>query len=647
MGPLYQLHPCDGNESYQHRLIKAFDSVTYKSDVTIHCLNKTQVKTNKLSLFFSSKLFSKIIGNSEINQFQDLDVLCPDFDSRSMAKVIELVNTGATKLSINDETVYKEMIEIFQCLQINIQFKEKTFSKSPVIKPTPIEVAQNNSLRPHALPEMPKQIESMHSLKKHAINKACTEIIDLTENNKSASTDDDSAFFETENVNNRDAKISQISPHSCQYCNKKFSLLIALRKHEKKHKAFVKANGSTSMVAPHKNYEQEMTALKAEVTTIPIKMKKLENTFYLCPFCDETFAKFELYDLHVKTHNDGCQARVNQGDVLTKDEPNQIIAKLKPNIREVSDVDVQVNRKNKRNKNPQKSVICPVCQIGKTTVRHLLTHMASSHYRKEMYLHYDKTQRQCRICGKQFKAHTHLVSHLVTSHQFLAKILPLSPMKKRSTTKKIGLKNNNKKPFLIKEKKRQMADTDQLKEENDEQNEVPALTLQQHNIMSDSTLKEQQNYSKLTIKQENICSFNEKMRETNFAQGQSVEKNNYLANDKVMKISENLAQSVRPISKPDPSSTKSKRKRPFKCPICKAIKTSYSHLRVHIGTSHYKEKIRQFYDKTSTECLICEKKFNKTPHVESHLINKHRVLTEIVSPELLKKLEEISSKKSS
>ena len=107
MGPLHQLVPYDGKESYKQCLIEAFDSVTYKSDVTFHCQNKAQVKTSKLSLFFSSKLFSKIIGNSEINQFQDLDILCPDFDPCSMAKVIELVNSGATKLSMGDETVYK------------------------------------------------------------------------------------------------------------------------------------------------------------------------------------------------------------------------------------------------------------------------------------------------------------------------------------------------------------------------------------------------------------------------------------------------------------------------------------------------------------------------------------------------------------
>ena len=126
---------------YSHRLIEAFENVKYQSDVTIYCQNKTQVKTNKLSLFFSSKLFAKLIGNSENYQFLEYDVICPDFDPSSMSKVIELINTGSTKVSMASEAVYKGMIDIMQCLQIKIQLNKKTFSNCPTKKPPPFEVA--------------------------------------------------------------------------------------------------------------------------------------------------------------------------------------------------------------------------------------------------------------------------------------------------------------------------------------------------------------------------------------------------------------------------------------------------------------------------------------------------------------------------
>jgi hypothetical protein len=70
------------NMFYSQCLIEAFDSVKFQSDVTIHCKNKTQLKTSKLALIFSSKLFAKIFADSESNQFQRYDVLCPGTFSR-------------------------------------------------------------------------------------------------------------------------------------------------------------------------------------------------------------------------------------------------------------------------------------------------------------------------------------------------------------------------------------------------------------------------------------------------------------------------------------------------------------------------------------------------------------------------------------
>ena len=102
--PLYQGYPRDGEKMYTQCLIEAFDSVKFKSDVIIHCQNKTYLKTNKYSLFFSSNLSAKIIGNSDSNQLQGYDVLCPDFDPDSMAKFLELISTGSTKLRKADET---------------------------------------------------------------------------------------------------------------------------------------------------------------------------------------------------------------------------------------------------------------------------------------------------------------------------------------------------------------------------------------------------------------------------------------------------------------------------------------------------------------------------------------------------------------
>ena len=428
---------------YSHRLIEAFENVKYQSDVTIYCQNKTQVKTNKLSLFFSSKLFAKLIGNSENNQFQEYDVLCPDFDPSSMAKVIELINTGSTKVSMASEAVYKGMIDIMQCLQINIQLNEKTLLNFPTNKPPPFEVAINKtSSKPHKPEtEMCQKIENRKLKKPETMNA----ILDPAENDNRASADNDSAFFEMEDENTKDKKSCQILPYRCQLCEKSFKLLIALQRHQIKHLT----NESASFREPQQNEEHELVELEKSLTTdetIPIQIEEQENMdhCYICPCCDETFPDFYLYNLHAQTIYDGSCSSLKQNDVSKKDELDQRQVKLDPNNRELSDgcaiLQEQSKGRIKQNKIAEKKFICPLCQTGKTSNGHLLAHMASNHCREDIYLHYDKSERQCKICGQQAKSYYHLVSHLVTIHNFLTQILPPYLLEKLSNARKVALK---------------------------------------------------------------------------------------------------------------------------------------------------------------------------------------------------------------
>ena len=71
---------------------------------------------------------------------------------------------------------------------------------------------------------------------------------------------------------------------------------------------------------------------------------------------------------------------------------------------------LQLKESNKNNINQEKRFICPVCQSGQRSKGHLLSHVASIHCREDIYAHYDKTQRQCRICRWQSKTYNHLVN---------------------------------------------------------------------------------------------------------------------------------------------------------------------------------------------------------------------------------------------
>ena len=54
-----------------------------------------------------------------------------------------------------------------------------------------------------------------------------------------------------------------------------------------------------------------------------------------------------------------------------------------------------------------------MCQASKTSNGHLLSHVATNHCKEEIYLQYDRNQRQCKICGKEAKTYSHLVSFFI------------------------------------------------------------------------------------------------------------------------------------------------------------------------------------------------------------------------------------------
>ena len=70
----------EGSKSYAQNLTKAFDGYKSEEDVTLHCSGNSQVKTNKISLLFSSKLFQKIFENNcdcYTNILQEYNIVCP------------------------------------------------------------------------------------------------------------------------------------------------------------------------------------------------------------------------------------------------------------------------------------------------------------------------------------------------------------------------------------------------------------------------------------------------------------------------------------------------------------------------------------------------------------------------------------------
>lgn len=61
----------------------------------------------------------------------------------------------------------------------------------------------------------------------------------------------------------------------------------------------------------------------------------------------------------------------------------------------------------------------------------------------------------------------------------------------------------------------------------------------------------------------------------------------------------------------------------FRCNFCKRIFDRYSSLRIHLGTTHYKESLKQHYGENEWECKHCHKNFVSERQLLCHLSTLH------------------------
>ena len=436
----------DGSKIYAQNLTKAFDGYKSVEDVTLHCQGNVQVKTNKIALLFTSKLFQKIFEtnrDSNINPLQGYDIICPDFNPDAMAKVLELINTGTTKLSLDVE-LRTGIISIIQSLQINIKLEAQNYMEMK-----PGNRADEHESLEQFMDDVKDKINMMSKkcdksqMTSPKIAEACDqikiaeslpsqkrfELIELPERPKSSTDTEVNAIIN---------KLSM--PYSCEYCDLRFHMFIGLKQHMKKHP---KLDESASLA---KQKHQQMENDQQEIVNLEddADIQIEEESSLPCPFCDESFTNLMSYDVHVRKHSD---EHISSQDHSEKSLPDV----------EASDIEIDMTNKTEKiwletsgqdqtcdtDQNDESvSIKCPLCKAWKHKFTHLRTHMAAIHYKKEISQYAAKSQRICQMCKTDFRSYSHLVSHLVSgNHNLLDKIVPKEMVE---TLKEIKAVFNNK-----------------------------------------------------------------------------------------------------------------------------------------------------------------------------------------------------------
>ena len=582
-----------GSKSHTQNLTKAFDGYKSGEDVTLHCRGKTQVKTNKISLLFSSKLFQKIFEtdcdcNTDI--LQEYNVVCPDFDPNCMAKVLELINYGTTKLSPGDDELRTGMISIIQSFQINIHLEPKTSDNIPQkIADMSVEVKKllqnmdedikNTSLRSQNMDDKIEITSQKMTEKCDEIRMSeSSEIMDITMQNmfdsiyigkipdRLTEIPKSSTDSEIKKITTRVTKLP--IPYSCKYCDLRFPLHIGLKQHLKKHLNKSKLYKSVSVVEQQQEEQQQEQIVNDQ-----------QDSSLLCPFCDELFKNLVVYQVHLKNHSDDNSTDRGQTEILMLDDDIDMMDEMEINWSETTSQDLTYGTgQNSKKGGTSFSIKCPVCSSGRATYQDLLVHMVMCHYKEKMNQHCDKTQRKCQMCEKQFNTDSNLIRHLVSGkHKVLNKMIPKEMVE---SLKQIKANIYNKK----------------------RQNEMKNIRRRRTSILNTD-----------------IC----------LSQGEEEQK-------EVLSIIE--------IPKIIYKSGNRKSTNCI-CPICQCKKPSFCHLIVHIGSVHYKDEVKKFVNKDTRGCSLCKKTFTVTAHVNahviSHLVQKHKVLSQVLPFELLKELEDM------
>jgi C2H2-type zinc finger len=71
----------------------------------------------------------------------------------------------------------------------------------------------------------------------------------------------------------------------------------------------------------------------------------------------------------------------------------------------------------------------------------------------------------------------------------------------------------------------------------------------------------------------------------------------------------------------------------FQCHICKNKLRQQTALLMHLGRQHFKADLQKHYDpNVAKRCSLCSRLFSTGFELDSHLLNKHKVLESLIPP---------------
>ena len=411
-GSKFQVQASGGKGEHFKGLKKALISVSTTEDLIFHCKNNSTIRTNKMPLLLSSTLFTKLLADTcpcPSSQYQEYDIICPDFDPDSMALVLELITTGATNLDAVDQHVYNGILNIIDILKINVKLKE-IWSNTPTTK-------------------------------------------------KARRDEHVSLSFDSHSQDQRKES------YSCKICYKEFHLIFALQRHMEQHLSMSRSEDS-GLDLTESDQEEEISSEDLAIDTPnmedvdlstlvdPSQTNEIDkNSIFFCHECSIEVKTVEAFENHMDTHIMEIENESNASTSSNKKYSADFKAKEEDSTEDYHPDDAKtVVKKDVKDRwekiqggrpsNAAAKNSCPVCPATVPGLNNFLSHIATCHFKQQLTNFYTADNpTTCKLCVKSYTSNIHLLNHVVQKHHALKDVLPKDVYEKLVDTRLLNYTN--------------------------------------------------------------------------------------------------------------------------------------------------------------------------------------------------------------
>ena len=428
----------------------------------------------------------------------------------------------------------------------------------------------------------------------------------------------------------------------CQFCDKGFTVSVALSKHIQKHFAASEISEQNGI-----SVEKDLDQANSQDPSETMFMKSFPNLSALQGQAPTHFPEKEVPEIpmsdspDMETNHFGTRKQeINQQDsTVSVDSVGQ------KGLQNLVKSDGKIIREKSR------GLECPICsQGGFQSQAHLCRHIGNSHYSEQLEKKFGPFESSCCLCNKPFDSKRSWLGHLLLIH----KALPIPAMTEMTVQKSNSEESKNPPMVPI----TSTISNPDLLIQNTDSNKNKCFICQKlcshrqsmfrhlGNIHYSRQLTEKYGPFKSSCK---LCK-RKMVTEGNWRQHliavhkvfpASVENDETLADKNAQneksKMQRNTKVSITTASKENmkriqinkedntKENSSPKTKTIYYCPKCPRSDRRYQNLIIHISLIHYSDVLKSQM-KVNNTCSICDHSFLGKPNLFYHLANSHKAL---------------------